>query len=419
MPMSFALCTSALLLGGLLATASAQVDAPRMQRDLRVAEGILRALIDSHSPASPARPRVRGVHIEDYGVVFLAEGSLSDRRVVEHVKRKWIDDEGRQHVVETQRGTSNGQAGAVAPVRAALSEFLSDYASAIDGLDDDERIAVLYRPMGAHPSGGEGAHIDVGVHVGPPGTEAGEIETELTIVKIDSDSSDPPRIDTLDARLPPGAIKRQIRVVIDTLTANGTAGSGELQALGALPDGAERPSPIAASARRADIDALRRGKIDSAAFAKRIQFDQPESSINKKIRIMAGIIATSLHRPGHSTRPNTAALGAYQPGLGAVFSLDMRPHPRRHSAPGHGPRHRTDDALAQWKQLLVESVGAYGATLRGVAPTESVFVDVRLPPEASISNHLLMQVKKSTIDAYTRGAIDRAALAKQATWRLY
>ena len=136
--MPFALLVSASLLGGLLTAAGAEGDSRRMQRDVHIAENILRALLDTPNhmtPLPPATgPRVRGVHIEDYGVVFLAEGPPSDRRIVEHMKRQWVDEQGRQHLVETRRGTPDRLGDETDPVRAALSEFLSEYAGAIDGL---------------------------------------------------------------------------------------------------------------------------------------------------------------------------------------------------------------------------------------------------------------------------------------------
>lgn len=426
---SFALFTSALLLGGLPVVTDAKVDAQRMQRDVRIAEDILRALIDSpvdEPPlVSPTYPRVHGVYIEDYGVVFLAEGSLSDEPIVEHLTRTWVDQEGRQHVEKTRRGTAESRDGEVKPVRAALSEFLSDYAGAIDGLDDDARIAVLYRTTAVH-SPGDRARVDVDVRVGSPGAGGKDMETELTIVKIGSDDGRSAHIDTLETHLPPSAVKRQIRVVIDTLMADDHIGKLAERLMvrpraSAAPAQTTRPSLISASAQKGDIDERRRGKIDSAAFSKRIQFELLADTGNKKIALMAGIIAASLRHPAHGTRPAAVASGAHQPGLGAIFSLDMRPPLPPHRLPAAGPahHHRANDSIAQWKEALVETMGKYGATLHGVAAEESVFVDVRLPPGHAEANRLLMRVEKSAIDAYTQGKIDRTELATRTVWRLW
>ena len=61
----------AILVAGLMATASlADIDPQRMQRDIRIMEGVLGNLY--HDTPDQANFHTRGLHLDSYGVLFLA-----------------------------------------------------------------------------------------------------------------------------------------------------------------------------------------------------------------------------------------------------------------------------------------------------------------------------------------------------------
>ena len=61
----------AILVAGFMATASlADIDPQRMQRDIRIMEGVLANLY--HDAPDQANFHTRGLHLDGYGVLFLA-----------------------------------------------------------------------------------------------------------------------------------------------------------------------------------------------------------------------------------------------------------------------------------------------------------------------------------------------------------
>ena len=113
----------AILVTGFMATASfADIDSQRIQRDIRIMEGVLANLY--HDAPDQANFHTRGLHLDGYGMLFLAaEPRIRERRDNSLSRGKWL-----------------------AINRDLLAEFLGNYAGTIGQLDKDDQITVCYQP---------------------------------------------------------------------------------------------------------------------------------------------------------------------------------------------------------------------------------------------------------------------------------
>ena len=120
----------AILVAGFMATASlADIDPQRMQRDIRIMEGVLSNENLYYDVPDGANFRARGLYLDGYGVLFVAAGPAPG-------VERW--------------DKSLSQEELLAAIRDLLAEFLGDYAGTISQLAKDDRITVCYRP---HSSG--------------------------------------------------------------------------------------------------------------------------------------------------------------------------------------------------------------------------------------------------------------------------
>lgn len=418
-----------ILLGGLLATANAaEIDSERMQRDLRVMEGVLRDLhgapaIGEHF-VPPGGLRARGLYIEGYGALFIAEGPLPGAEPVKRIVQVEIDDQGQERVSTTTQGREGGAkttGDSHEETRIMLGEFMSSYAGSIGQLKDNERVTVLYQPSHQYLFAGA-VNVDVDVDFTMDLVREAKIEQAKAAGDLNATVAD---IDSLKIALPRAAQQR-VHVVIDTLNNDGRRTPGHafkvasphpVAALAYRPP--RQPSLLSASAKKGDIDAHRRGKIDDATFSKRIEFAQRERDDNKKISIMSGIIDQVVG--DGSPQFESKTLGVYQPGLGALFSLSIPTHVRHFHARSGAAQQGEDPLITQLKKQLADAIADYGATLRDVKTKERVLIEVRLGGEsfgARKAQRLLMQVEKADIDAYSAGKITREKLRQKIEWKV-
>ena len=415
----------AILVAGFMATASlADIDLQRLQRAIRIMEGILSNQNLYYDVPDGADFRARGLYLEGYGVLFVAAGPAPG----------------------TERWDKKlSQAELLAAIRDLLAEFLGDYAGTIGQLDQDDRITVCYRP---HSSGMkkpdetfkvsvDSAYFDLTKQTKAMAALGKSFDFEEFTIGFGDSASFPPDeqiksiLDVakkrIEKKLATVGVEKTITLVVEdyyeplpfehdsvgpkkavTLVVSDSSSVGLGDTDTSSPNAillrvhgyaADAASLIAATVKKSAIDAFREGRIDSATFRQRIAFSERTDS--KKIDIMAGILDQVLSGRDSRPWPRKRTLGLYQPDVGALFSIS---DPMRVANPL--PR-------AAAKAKIVEAVADYGATLRQVQLDEHVIVEYRSPFSARSA---LLKVPKSAIDAYARGDLDLDGFRKKAVW---
>ena len=435
----------AILVAGFMATASlAEVNPQRMQRDIRIMEGVLDNLyLDAPDPtySSP-----RGLYLDGYGVLFFIEGSWPEQA---HPSISVAFGEKGIKRLELKSGGPSSYEKSLAEVHDLLAEFLGNYAGIIGQLDPDDRITVCYQRHTSDLGGID--HIADGFTVGtdsvsfdltkqieailPIAVGEGAFDFEKFVLTFgdsvsffDTDKQ-VTAITRLRKRLEEAVVEGEAKavtvVVGDSLLADAAeANTSSHRSIVAQVHGltprhrrtTAAASPITAIAKKSSIDAFREGRIDSAAFRQRIAFSEHTDS--KKIDIMASILDRVSGHDHHPLVGTQRTLGMYQPDLGALFLIGdsvfrFRPLP-------------LDDVKAN----IVEAVADYGSTLSQVQSDEYVIVEYRtgrtthlLPGPEIVKYHpdqtYLLQVPKAAIDAYSRGDVDLDAFRKKAVWETW
>ncbi len=426
----------AILVAGFMATASlAEVNPQRMQRDIRIMEGVLGNLYHDHDAPDPTYLSSRGLYLDGYGVFFFTKG-LWTGQGHPSISAAW--DEKGVKFLELKSGDPSSYEKSLAESHDLLAEFLSNYAGIIGQLDPDDRITVCYqRQRPADLASTIERHITDGYTVGVDSVSfdlTKQIEAIMPMVVhregafdfekfvltfgdsvsfFDTDKQ-VEAITRLREHLEELPTESEVEVkgivvgVRDSLLADVAEadapphGSIVAQVHGLTPRhrrAAAVASLITATVKKSAIDAFREGRIDSATFRQRIIFS--ENSDSKKTDIMAGILDQVLDGRGSRPWPHKRTLGVYQPDVGALFLIS---DPIRVANPL--PR-------ATVKANIVEAVADYGATLRQVQADEHVIVEYRSPFSARSA---LLKVPKSAIDAYARGDLDLDAFSKKAVW---
>ncbi|MDE2737883.1 MAG: hypothetical protein OXI72_26080 [Gemmatimonadota bacterium] len=382
-----------ILVAGFMATASlADIDLQRMQRDIRIMEGVLSNENLYYDVPDGANFRARGLYLDGYGVLFVATGPASG----------------------TERWDKKlSQAELLAATRDLLAEFLGDYAGTIGQLDQDDRITVCYQPnWPPRPAVADTVSFDLSKQVEAiPELRGSRFDLKELVVAVAVP-------DSLNAKFHFSINDEQIATIakareylqesLEKLVAGGQIDKSLAEAVGEADSPVKvhvrfynlHSAAIAATVKKSAIDAFREGRIDSATFRQRIAFAEYEDL--RKIDIMAGILDQAFRDgsyPPWSRIQRT--LGMYQPDVGALFFIS---DPIRVANPL--PR-------ASVKARTVEAFADYGATLRQVQSDEHVIVEYRSPFSARSA---LLKVPKSAIDAYARGDLDLDAFRKKALW---
>ena len=379
-----------ILVAGFMATASlADIDLQRMQRDIRIMEGVLSNENLYYDVPDGANFRARGLYLDGYGVLFVATGPASG----------------------TERWDKKlSQAELLAATRDLLAEFLGDYAGTIGQLDQDDRITVCYQPKWPpRPAVADTVSFDLFKQVEAiPELRGSRFDFKELVVAV-PDSLKKFHFSIDDEQIATIAKAREyLRESLETLVAMGQIDKSLAEAIGEADSPVKahvrfynvHSAAIAATVKKSAIDAFREGRIDSATFRQRIAFAEYEDL--RKIDIMAGILDQVFR---HDSYPPWSriqrTLGMYQPDVGALFFLS---DPMRVANPL--PR-------ATVKAKIVEAVADYGVPLRQVQSDEHVIVEYRSPFSARSA---LLKVPKSAIDAYALGDLDLDAFRKKAVW---
>ena len=427
----------AILVAGFMATASlADIEPQRMQRDIRIMEGILGNLyLDAPDP--PTSSSSRGLYLDGYGVLFFTEGSWS-RQAYSGISVAW-GEKGVKHL-ELKSSDPLSYEKLMAESQDLLTEFLGNYAGIISQLDQDDRITVCYQRHPPRNLAGVIEHrITDGFTVGADSVSfdltkqieaimpmavprEGSFDFEKLVLTFgdsvsffDTDEQ-VAAITRLRKRLEEAAAEgeaKAVAVVIgdsllaDVVEADTLSHRSIVAQAHGFTRGHRRAAAaaflITATAKKSAIDAFREGRIDSATFRQRIAFSEHTDS--KKIDIMAAILDQVSGQDHHSLIGTRRTFGMYQPDLGALFLIRDSMF-RFRSLP-------LDDIKAN---NIVEAIADYGATLRQVQSDEHVIVEYR---SSFSARSALLKVPKSAIDAYARGDLDLDAFRKKAVWKTW
>jgi hypothetical protein len=201
-----------------------------------------------------------------------------------------------------------------------------------------------------------------------------------------------------------------------------------------------------AVARKADIIALRTGKLKADDFNKRVAFrDLDPAASRSEIDIMARIIDTALQ--GRSREPrlrSSESRGLYLEDYGAIFftnaafgqdfvfhswenagspqAAEENLQRRIRELQTASSRRRADWAAGynKFKQQLGEVIADYGHTLRQIKPQDHIVITANLEnaPEEE-PDYLICRVKKQNVDAFNARRISREQLLKQIAFMEY
>ena len=192
-----------------------------------------------------------------------------------------------------------------------------------------------------------------------------------------------------------------------------------------------------------DIDSYREGQITANHFKQRIHFDlaDSESDIDMDIDILNEILDRALHTSHHGMTSNS---GLYLSGLGAILFMEM---PSLHiiSSDSDTPvsviisdrvnraishsygRSRnieeevihTEDRVSEIHDELFELIASYGHTLR-IQPKDRIILKVNLgsghlywSSGKKEPSHLLLQLRKEDVDGYSKGIVTRDELRRR------
>jgi len=219
-------------------------------------------------------------------------------------------------------------------------------------------------------------------------------------------------------------------------------GPGQSIWRGGTEAGAEE---VLAVARKADIVALRSGKLKTDEFTDRLIFKNIETEAsNSEIDIMARIIDTALQgRTREQAFHADHSRGIYLDDFGAIFftnatfgrELQMKIFQdmarreleeslnKRVTELQNASEQRRESWTAQYKkfkQQLSEVLADYGHTLRRLKPQDNIVItaDLDNAPDDGRS-YLICRIKKQHIDAFNAGRISREQMLKLISYTEY
>ena len=370
------------------AQTSAAFDTSRMERDLDIMNMVLDRLV-FHPSGSFARlgGSTKGIYLPDYGVIFLMPNSSSAFTVY----------------------SLSGQVRRIEET-AALQRRLKPAARTKSG--EGSSVAYEYRTENTQ-----------------------DIKTPL--VEFFSNYAD--AIGQLDdsERIAVYRAGNANMFYSFTMAGEGVARSG----------GVKDVEDILAVARKADIVALRSGRLKADDFTSRVMFKNIEAeTANSEIDIMARIIDTALRgrTPEQGFHTNTAH-GIYLDDFGAIFFTNATFGHEAHivnlwkaaeeqRALEEGLQKRVLDLqkaseqrrenwatqYRKFKQQLSEVIADYGHTLRQLEPQDNIVITAELDnaPEEG-PNYLVCRVKKQQVEAFNARRISREQLLKMISYTEY
>ena len=392
-----------------------ELDWVKMQKDLRILEGVLgNLLIQDHvdktsqyrdySMVVGRNPNPKGIYVQGYGAIFAVRGIHSSAKL----KRK-SDFTGsipknpsakskKEFEVELDDASSNHQV-----LKTQIAEFFIGYANAISQLKEKDRVTVLVTP---HSS-----------------TSASGYTPFVSYRQLD----------------PHSALSPDVRVRVEKHIKDGKNSDFESGVIDRIKEAdhtiarvfqhGRQDSLLRGTVTVRDLIAFRKGKIGDQDLRNRISFqlEDRKSEVQKRIDIMSGIIDAATGKDqtaGIFPNMGTQTMGIYQESLGAIFLVERS---------GRGDlishlvnRDDTSDLDETMRDILIETVADYGHTLQGLKPDDRIFVRVNISPprvafrmarfdDASHKNLIpfTLSITMKDVDAYHDGKATMDALRKR------
>lgn len=350
-------------------------DAKRMCRDLNIAEGVLANL--QGGDEMPFANPVRGVYLKDFGAVFLSAGRNRNLLVA---------------VLEAQQ---EGLDGAKPPgddfarFKEQTTEFFLSYADAIGQVGEDERVTVLSGDLGGAANGwvpGRGRKMIRRIF-GVPGDSAGPPPGESKGPKPDEELL--------------------LRVEKE------------------LDNPARAPVVFEGSAKKADLRALHRGRIEPEEFTRRIAWKEhhPDLEAARQVDLMAAALDKALVGEGQpGWGPGFRCSGVYHEGLGAVFFVNLG-FGKVFSALAPPRFDRSKPVMPQLAAVAGEqqekfkhelmAVVAENGHLLPLKAGECLVVEVHSGGPERMAIDLVLRVGREALAAYHRGALSLEELGQK------
>ena len=374
---------------GLLAFSSAgafaqNIDANRMNRDIRIMENILAELFKTTAEIPTAetivisqgyfRQRsIRGTYLNDYGIIFMVPQYDQMRPRLEVAGQGGYsfyynsDDENTSREVDEQSVVSR------------ITEFLMDYGSTIGQLKDDENLMVIY------------------------GSNANDTRLNYRVVVSGADVSR----------------KEQSKLPV-----------------------------ISVSAKVKDLRDYRSGRIDAAKMKERIKVSTTEDKVYTDLKVMGNIFETALNESGESSfRVSRTVSQIMLDNFGVIFSFDAHysdnSNERYRTLDASGALYRAmqetqrrgrvrinnelseEDVqkLKEEEQQLIENINAafenfkttiaeylvdYGRTLNSIGSDQYILTSVTIQGRIDgLPERVDFQIKKSVLENLDRGKTSR------------
>ena len=426
----------------------AEIDRERMQQDLDIMEAILQNLHTQNTPAiigSHKKPQIRGLYFENYGVIFLIEERRPGGIGFTLESFQWAaKTSGKHEEGDVVKGIRAQREKRRVAFQNRLEEFLGTYADAIHQLKDEDRITVLvhYQPVSPIPFIAKAKELQAIAKTRELQLQAAAKAKELQAIAQQLNPRDSLKSPPKGRMVPKQHVSVRVRGdatdAADPTRAEIQRRKDTWTRLRILKDNYAVLSEQVYSevtAKKRDIVAYRRERINEAEFRKRIvsREHKPDASTMKKIGVLAIILDKALKRPDHLVPRFDKTLGIYQEGLGALFFVNAgskyrMDHPvfKNKTKALMSPIHRrtqgkadTEESqiLDRFKEDLINVVGDYGYSLRTLKPQEYIVVEVRFPEALwsgwSAPRGLVLKVRKKDVDAYIREDLDLAAFRQK------
>ena len=399
-----------LCLGGAFAADAAieGVKSELMQRDLRIMEGVLGKILSG-------TPRVKGMHFEGYGVVFLVEGSEDFAapfvRVFARATEGDRDVSVEVHTREGDEDESTTSNKTLERLKEQISEFFSSYAGAIRQLKPNDRVTVR-----VHEGRGYAHHAKI--HV-PHEVELPEMPV-IPDIDIDIDLDEDELGELKAQRFGLGKLRKHLAELRFKLAKSKFR---MYQSAFGYGDDDEFPT-LEATVRKRDIDAHQ----GSDGLKPRIDFKthKTDEPVDKQIRIMSGILDSALGSRERGCFIDGGSTGFYQEGLGAVFFVShnfgsgfasLADAYRMTYRMSSSQKDVSAKAIKALQDALTEIIADYGSTLKTVKGDEYIVVQASFAEwrhyRKTKPSGLTLKVKKSAVDQYEAGKMSLEAFRKK------
>ncbi|MEO1022409.1 MAG: hypothetical protein AAFW89_07680 [Bacteroidota bacterium] len=414
---------SLFLLTSTLFAQSANFDAERMNRDLRIMENILSELFQAESivtsknegrnvffPVNSRSSDIHGTHLPGYGVIFMVPTNSPVQNILIENGNKLdfsysfvYSTDGEKDVPEVNEASVNKR----------MAEFLKSYAPTIGQLNENEQVLIVF------------------------GSKNNNHNNRVLLGRVRALSESAVTVGGVSGTNP----------TVRRLGTTRTESDEEIEEL-----------PIySASVSKKDLNDYRSGKLNDESFQKRIRFARSSQKEELDLKVMSNIFTTALEtgekKGFRSSDRNTNYL--FLNNFGALFNIDVRyrstsnvygrfssSFDREFSRAQYGFDKEEEkeaynkylselqDAYNTLKNTASEVLIDYGRTLSSVTSDQYILVTLNINGHAlfpellekrnqTIPDRIDFQIKKSILEDLDRGRITREQALNRITMKEY